>query len=193
MFTEYIFHDKKYELAVRDLKATLFDIVISEETKLGDVEKKASVEKNPERQLQLRNLCEQEGLCLKKVVAITDELSESLKTLDSYSRELEVFNNQVVAELLSNASLESSKVNENVTDTVEVTPMIQNQTNSIPQDLVEVSSVEDNPSNLDNRPSDEIASFLHSFRKGMRKTYDEKIQSEDDKIEKIYEYINQLK
>ena len=49
MFTEYIFHDKRNEVAVRDLKATLYDVFVSEEKKLEGIADKISSETDDEK------------------------------------------------------------------------------------------------------------------------------------------------
>jgi len=101
MFTEYIFENKKYELAVRDLKATLFDIVAIEEAKLSSIEEKIEGEYKPERKEELRELCSQQDECLKKVLTISNQLSEALIKLDSYSKSLKELEDENIAEIIA--------------------------------------------------------------------------------------------
>lgn len=99
---EYIFENKEYERAVRDLKSTLFDIVASENSKLSIIEAKVDSEMNTERKEELEKLCEQQNACLKRVLEISGELSDSLMTLDSYSRELNKLEDKNIAEMIAN-------------------------------------------------------------------------------------------
>lgn len=99
---EYIFENKEYERAVRDLKSTLFDIVASENSKLSVIEAKVDSEMNTERKEELEKLCEQQNACLKRVLEISGELSDSLMKLDSYSRELNKLEDKNIAEMIAN-------------------------------------------------------------------------------------------
>lgn len=101
MFTEYIFENKKYEVAIRDLKSTLFDIVAIENAKLSDIEMRLSREFNPEVHEELQVLYEKQNTCLKRALEISGELSDSLMELDSYSKELNKLENGNVAEMIT--------------------------------------------------------------------------------------------
>ena len=113
MFTEYIFHDKRIEVAVRDLKATLYDVFVSEEKKLESINNKISSETDDEKKERLQSISSQESTCLKDMALLTEQLSESLKSLDSCAGELEKFNNEVMAELISGAN-KSSELEDNM-------------------------------------------------------------------------------
>ena len=113
MFTEYIFHDKRIEVAVRDLKATLYDVFVSEEKKLESINNKISSETDDEKKERLQSIYSQESTCLKNMALLTEKLSESLKSLDSCAGELEKFNDEVMAELISGAN-KSSELEDNM-------------------------------------------------------------------------------
>lgn len=100
---DYVFDDKRYEGAVRNLKSTLFDIVALEETKLSDIEGKINTEFNELVKEGLRKIYSEQESTLRGVLKVTNELSDLLMKLDMYSRQLR--------------SLESEKVSHAVTDT----------------------------------------------------------------------------
>jgi len=101
MFTEYIFGNKKYELTVRDLKATLFDIVAMEQKKLSEIEVKAEKEINEEIRQELVEICTQQNNCLKKVLILTNEIAGNLEMLDSYSKKLKELEDRNVAAIMA--------------------------------------------------------------------------------------------
>lgn len=101
MFTEYIFENRKYEVAVRDLKSILFDLVAIENGKLSDIEMRLSREINPDMQNRLQALYEKQNACLKRALEISSELSTSLMELDSYSKELNKLEKGNVAEMIT--------------------------------------------------------------------------------------------
>ena len=57
MYTEYVFNSKKYDVASREIKATMFDIVASEETKIGKLRDLAfGGDIDPEKASKLQDL-----------------------------------------------------------------------------------------------------------------------------------------
>lgn len=101
MLTEYIFEDRKYENAIRDLKATLFDIIAMEEIRLSNIEMKIENEFDSAKKEELERLCAAQSECLNNTLRITKELTSSLIKLDSYSRNLKKMGSEAVSEAMT--------------------------------------------------------------------------------------------
>ena len=82
MNTDYIYNDKDVELIVRDLKATLFDILIRNERQIETLENTIVAEKEVKREKKLRDLWAKYNSARKATVNAADSLSESIKALD---------------------------------------------------------------------------------------------------------------
>ena len=101
MLNDYVFENRKYENAVRDLKATLFDIIAMEEIKLSNIEMKIGNEFDSAKREKLEKLCALQDDCLKRTLRVTNELTESLIKLDSYSKNLKKFGSEKVSEAIA--------------------------------------------------------------------------------------------
>ena len=101
MLNDYVFENRKYENAVRDLKATLFDIIAMEEIKLSNIEMKIGNEFDSAKREELEKLCALQDDCLKRTLRVTNELTESLIKLDSYSKNLKKFGSENVSEAIA--------------------------------------------------------------------------------------------
>lgn len=99
---EYIFENRKYDMALRDVKATLFDIVSAEEAKIASLMDKIYKSNDAEYQAQLVDVCNAQDECLKRVLKIFSELEKTLKKLDSYSRELKHIENDNLNDIIAN-------------------------------------------------------------------------------------------
>lgn len=102
MAAEYVFDNKDYDFSVRNLKATMFDIVASEEAKIAALQERISSENNEVLQARLIELLSLQSSCLGDIVRITNSLVETTQQLDSYSSELkkidiEIINNKLAA------------------------------------------------------------------------------------------------
>ena len=179
MFTEYIFNNKKYEYVVRDLKATLFDIVVSEEAKIDEVKKRVDTENSAERKSELQNLCEQESLCLKRVVEMASELTETLKVLDSYSRDLETLNDQMISDLISNTSM--NPVQAEPTIPVNSEDPIVEVNEMVPEENVVSSSQNEMMESQNNLPNGlvEVSDFGKEQEASPEKEVDEKVEVQE--------------
>lgn len=88
MYTEYVFENREYDVALRDVKSILFDIVMSEQTKVTAIIGKVQSTGDQKLQEELINLCNEQGECLHSILEISNSFKEHLQKLDSYSREL---------------------------------------------------------------------------------------------------------
>ena len=101
MYTEYVFENKKYEIASREIKATLFDIVAQEEEKIGDLREKAFVEENEAAiASELQALYVQQDSFLREILAISDKLTKALQRVDSCSRKLKQIESKTSAQTI---------------------------------------------------------------------------------------------
>ncbi|MBQ6324066.1 MAG: hypothetical protein IJI22_04440 [Bacilli bacterium] len=87
MGTEYIFDNREYDVGVRNLKATMFDIVASEEERTATLQEKVANEGYEDLQAGLVEVSSLQSACLMNIVRITNELVETMKQLDSCSKE----------------------------------------------------------------------------------------------------------
>ena len=125
MYTEYVFENKKYEVAARDIKATLFDIVSTEEGKISDLREKAFIETNdPKVAKDLQNLYVQQDGLLREILAASDNLYKTLEKVDTCSRKLKQIENKNLAEIVATIhgdvnQMSQKAVQEQVTQQVE--------------------------------------------------------------------------
>ncbi|MBR3211123.1 MAG: hypothetical protein IKF71_04230 [Bacilli bacterium] len=103
MYTEYVFDNKKYEVASREIKATLFDIVSSEEERIAQLREKAFIDAtDPRRAAELQNLYVQQDSCLREILSISEQLTKSLQRVDACSRKLKQIEDKNIAQIIAN-------------------------------------------------------------------------------------------
>lgn len=103
MYTEYVFDNKKYDVASRDIKATLFEIVTTEESNIAKLREKAFIDAtDPQEAAELQNLYVQQDACLREILAIADKLTKSLQRVDACSRKLKQIEDKNVAQIIAN-------------------------------------------------------------------------------------------
>ena len=101
MYTEYVFDDKKYEVASKNLKSILFDIVNAEGSKLADIRQKIAEADDSGLREQLIDLCNRQEVVLLRVLNISNHLTKALQSLDSFSKDVKTIENQSIAEIVS--------------------------------------------------------------------------------------------
>ena len=82
MNAKYIYNDKDVEITVRDLKATLFDIMIHNEQQIEALENTIVAEKDVKKEKSLRDLWAKYNSARKATVNAANSLAESIKALD---------------------------------------------------------------------------------------------------------------
>ena len=88
MYTEYVFENREYDVALRDVKSILFDIVMTEQAKVNAIISKVKTTGDVKLQEKLIALCNEQAECLRSLLDISNSFRENLQMLDSYSREL---------------------------------------------------------------------------------------------------------
>ena len=101
MYTEYVFENKKYDIALRNLKATLLDIVTAEEAKLFDLKTKANDTEDVDKQRELEELSVKQNGYLHSLLELVSRMETSLQQIDSCSRELKQIEDQSVAQIIA--------------------------------------------------------------------------------------------
>ena len=101
MYTEYIFNDKSYELGLRNLKSTLFDIVSVESSKLASIRTEISSSPNSELKQSMIQLCDNHEKNLLSILGIFDQLDKSIKEIDSFSKNLKEMQERSLAEIVT--------------------------------------------------------------------------------------------
>ena len=102
MYTEYVFENKRYEVACREIKATLFDIVTAEEEKIASLRDKAFVDATDSKQAaELQNLYVQQDACLREILSISDQLTKSMQRVDTCSRKLKQIEDKNIAQIIA--------------------------------------------------------------------------------------------
>ena len=102
MYTEYVFENKRYEVASREIKATLFGIITTEEEKIAKLREKAFVDATDPRQAaELQNLYVQQDACLREILSISDQLTKSLQRVDTCSRKLKQIEDKNIAQIIA--------------------------------------------------------------------------------------------
>ncbi|MBQ3306807.1 MAG: hypothetical protein IJG68_01280 [Bacilli bacterium] len=150
MFTEYVFENRKYDIALRDVKSILFDIVMSEQEKVTSIISKVRTTGNEELQEKLITLCNEQGECLRNLLEISNSFSENLQLLDSYSRELKKIENKNIASIISEMRSENAnarkkkkaKVEENTENNIQqAEPVIETEQVAQPEPVVQTEQI----------------------------------------------------
>ena len=87
MYTKYVFESPKYDAALRDLQATLFGVVSSEEKNIEDLRTSAFIDvENPALAAELQGLYVQQDQYLRQLLKLSDDMASALQRLDHCAR-----------------------------------------------------------------------------------------------------------
>ena len=70
MYTEYVFDDKKYEVASKNLKSILFDVVNAESSKLADIREKIAEADESDLRSKMIELCDKHERTLLSILNV---------------------------------------------------------------------------------------------------------------------------
>lgn len=141
----YIYEDKKYEAAVRNLKATFFDIVLREEALLNNLEGRIAVEKNEEVKEKLLDLWSKQNNSLDESLELVQNLTASVRVLDSFIKELSSIDEKIVQDILSSTD-ELSRVGRH--------DFVHNEINSEEVNNEQINELKENNLEFDLNPGD---------------------------------------
>ncbi len=100
----YVFEDKKYEAAVRNLKATFFDIIFREEAMLKNLEQRIGTEQNEVVRQQMLDLWTKQNESLDQTLGLVENLTNSVKVLDTFISELSSIDEKIVQDILNSGN-----------------------------------------------------------------------------------------
>lgn len=117
----YEYEDKKYEAVVKNLKATFFDIILREEAVLNNLESRIADETDESVRRQLSELWGKQNDNLVDTLAHVQALAASMRKLDSFVKELNMIDEKLVSEIMSEVdSISTNKVNNDLEDNKEI-------------------------------------------------------------------------
>lgn len=102
MYSEYVFDEKKSEIALNKLKAIIFDIVNTEECKLSDIMKKVAEAEDSDIKNKLIDLCNQHKENIFRIFEVFNVLNDLMQKIDNFSKDIRELENESVAEIVSN-------------------------------------------------------------------------------------------
>ncbi len=89
---EYIYQDKTMERLVKDLKATLFEVIVQNEEKIVNLEDAINKESDANRVEFLKGIWETYNREIKEMIKTSKRLSLQVENLDSYQSEINMEN-----------------------------------------------------------------------------------------------------
>ena len=101
MYREYIFENKKYEFDTKSIQAILFEIVAFEESEISSLKEMAE-SMDAESKNKIYELIAKREESIKKILLLSNNLSEELKELDSYYKDVKFIQDKDYAALISN-------------------------------------------------------------------------------------------
>ena len=101
MYREYIFENKKYEFDTKSIQAILFEIVAFEESEISSLKEMAE-SMDAESKNKIYELIAKREESIKKILLLSNNLSEALKELDSYYKDVKFIQDKDYASLISN-------------------------------------------------------------------------------------------
>ena len=138
----YVFEDKKYEAAVRNLKATFFDIIFREEAMLKNLEQRIGTEPNENVRQQMLDLWTKQNESLDQTLGLVENLTNSVKVLDSFISELSSIDEKIVQDIINSGNHyhEDPKYQEQIQNPVNNETEVQEQ---IPQEDINQGMVQE--------------------------------------------------
>ena len=109
MYTEYVFENKKYNVAASQIKSLLYDITAAEDQKITELRDKAFVQARDETlAAELQGLYVQQDASLREIYAMGEKLIKAIQKADSCSRKLKQiegnYTSQIVEYVENNAN-----------------------------------------------------------------------------------------
>ncbi len=101
MYTEYVFENKAYEVALRDIKSILFDIVSQEEKNIAVLRERAFSDTSVVNAPAMQSLFVQQDERLRAVLGISDQLTRAIQEVDACSKQLRLIDQKTVQQVLA--------------------------------------------------------------------------------------------
>ena len=125
----YLYEDKYYENAVKNLKSTFYDVVEREEIMLNSLENRIAQETDPAVKERLLNLWSKQNDSLDQSIVLFRELKKSVRVIDSFVQELADMDKAIVADIINqnNNNVRSARVEEMEQQDVMEQPVMEEQ------------------------------------------------------------------
>ena len=146
----YLYEDKYYENAVKNLKSTFYDVVEREEIMLNSLENRIAQETDPAVKERLLNLWSKQNDSLDQSIVLFRELKKSVRVIDSFVQELADMDKAIVADIINqnNNNVRSARVEEMEQQDVMEQPVMEKQVQEeVPENTVEEQAQEEVPEN----------------------------------------------
>ena len=146
----YLYEDKYYENAVKNLKSTFYDVVEREEIMLNSLENRIAQETDPVVKERLLNLWSKQNDSLDQSIVLFRELKKSVRVIDSFVQELADMDKVIVADIINqnNNNVRSARVEEMEQQDVMEQPVMEEQVQEeVPENVVEEQAQEEVPEN----------------------------------------------
>jgi len=110
----YLYEDKYYENAVKNLKSTFYDVVEREEIMLNNLENRIQSQTDENVKARLLDLWSKQNQSLDESIIIFRQLKQSVQVIDSFVKELTEIDDQIVNDILNSANVvvNNSRVDE---------------------------------------------------------------------------------
>ena len=135
----YVFEDKKYEAAARNLKATFFDIIFREEAMLKNLEQRIGTEQNETVRQQMLDLWTKQNESLDQTLGLVENLTNSVKVLDTFISELSSIDEKIVQDILNSGNHyhEDPKYQEQIQEPQQQAPQQEMVEEPVQEEMVE--------------------------------------------------------
>ncbi len=107
MYTEYVFENKSYEVALRDIKSILFDIVSQEEKNISALRERAFSNVSAVNAPAMQSLFVQQDERLRNVLGISEHLTRAIQEVDACSKQLRLIDQSTVQQVLASQQAQS--------------------------------------------------------------------------------------
>ena len=135
----YLYEDKYYENAVKNLKSTFYDVVEREEIMLNNLENRIQSQTDENVKARLLDLWSKQNQSLDESIIIFRQLKQSVQVIDSFVKDLTEIDDQIVNDILNSANVvvNNSRVDEMRQEDLQQEQGVEN-TNVVEQPVEEV-------------------------------------------------------
>ena len=118
----YLYEDKYYENAVKNLKSTFYDVIEREEIMLNNLENRIASEADEGVKAKLLELWTKQNDSLDKSIVNFRHIKQSIRVLDSFVKELSQIDEQIVSDIINSTNvIRSSRIEQIENENVETT------------------------------------------------------------------------
>ena len=181
----YLYEDKYYENAVKNLKSTFYDVVEREEIMLNSLENRIAQETDPVVKERLLNLWSKQNDSLDQSIVLFRELKKSVRVIDSFVQELADMDKAIVADIINpnNNNVRSARVEQMEQQDVMEQPVMEEQVQEeVPENTIEEQVQEEVTDNaVEEQVQEEVAdnAVEEQAQEVTENTVEEQVQEEN--------------